>query len=256
MISGSESIVKSKELDYRWIEIYDNKGSDDEVLIAFFDTDNIYSERHLYIRESSPKNISYEASSSLCTYLLEKPLLEIFSVVLNNKIKENLSPRDIPQFSNFLHGTIKIVDILSRSGDFGMTFNEAGEYLTHPGKKTPADIKYGENHSKLAELLGLVIIKKKPSPSKVFLSPVGCIFHELTHEQQELLISRLILRIPVVQSILLSAKSRKTNITNHLQCLSKTTILRRKPNVIFLINYLLPYGEGSFKALLNNIERY
>lgn len=254
-MDSSRERIKPLELINPWLVIYDKNGNDGDYLGVFFRGDFSFYDITCLEDGSYHKDIFHEISIRICNMLLNVSIIDLCKQLTRFEEYINVTPQNIPQFSNLNHGTVKVVDILARSGNLGLTYNEIGEYLTNPGKKAIANKKYGENHSKLAQLLGLVIIKRESAASKVYLSPIGEVFQRINAKEKEKLVSRLILRIPVIQEILISASRGQTKISDHLHSLSMSTLTRRKPNVKQLINLLSTFSEGKMEYWFDNIER-
>ena len=90
-----------------------------------------------------------------------------------------------------------------------------------------ANKKYGENHVKTAESLGLTLSYNR----KYFLSAIGYIFPSLSKYQQDQLISRTVLRNSLVYNVLHKVLNGQTvSIIDEISFLSESTAKRRKNN--------------------------
>jgi len=109
--------------------------------------------------------------------------LESFIVFLKKKVSENilysLVPFDVVQFSNFEDCTCKLVKVLYFSGNKGYSYEEVGGILLDAKRKNLALKKYGENHSKTANVLGLTKIIKINNKTQVFLTNLGIYYYSL-----------------------------------------------------------------------------
>jgi len=150
----------------------------------------------------------------------------------------NVNSHNIPQYSNYDNGTYEMLKYLRMSGDFGPSFTEIGEHFLERGHKPVAYIKYGENHSKLAELLGLVEIKKTDR-KRVYLSEVGKRIEKLEKKQQFDCFTKLAARVPIVQEAvkrgISSPKELEVLLNDYL---SAVTALRRRRNTWILVERL------------------
>lgn len=175
-----------------------------------------------------------ETNEKYCIRLVDT-LLSISTEDINRTIKGcekcQILPKNIPQFSNYENGTLNILKRLRMAGDFGPTFAELGEQFLESGKKESAYKKYGENHAKIAQLLGLVVIVRK-SHSRVYLSQLGKVVESYTIEEQVRIIHRLIFRIPVIKFLIREHKYSSDEVYETLSMfLSPSTAMRRKSNV-------------------------
>lgn len=146
-----------------------------------------------------------------------------------------VSAHNIPQYSSFANGTSEMLKYLRRSGDHGPSFIEIGEHFLESGHNATAYIKYGENHAKLAELLGLVSIKRLDK-KRAFLSDIGREIEKLKIEKQDDCFAKLALKIPIVQeTIRLNIESPKELEAHLVNYISPVTAIRRRKNTWLLI---------------------
>ncbi len=163
-----------------------------------------------------------------------------------------ISPKNIPQYSNLEDGTFKIIEILKKNNS-GMSFNEIGVGLTGSGKKDVAYKKYGENHSKLAELLDLVYITID-SPRKVFLTDLGKLFSRSDLNIKIKILHNQILRIPIIQDIIKNWSDANFNLIEYLnKFLAKSTAIRRTPNIKQLLAFLENTGLSGISKKLKKL---
>lgn len=177
-----------------------------------------------------------EYTKQLVEWMIAQPISNVITKIKQETNRNKPSAANIPQFSNFRDGTFRCVDILSKAGDWGPSFLELGKYLAEQRKKNVAYIKYGENHAKLANLLDLVYINDK-TPRQIFLTCLGKTFLGLTAMDQELLLKRLILRLPIIKEITCSNQMDIKDILG--EYLSKTTAVRRTSNIKTLLDFAL-----------------
>ena len=139
---------------------------------------------------------------------------------------------DVPQFSSIDSATIKFCTLLAVLPSVGYTFEEIGRVL-QPGRTEDvwANRKYGENHAKTAELLGLSFSIER----KYCLSAVGHVFPDLSSDQQDQLLSRMVLRNPLVFNVFHKLlNGLNVSIEDEISFLSESTIKRRKNNTLII----------------------
>ncbi len=168
-----------------------------------------------------------------------------------------MSSGNIPQFSSFYNGNVHLTKILHECGNFGPDFVVLGKYLTGNGKKLGAYRKYGENHAKLGELLGLCFIDTTPRPNKVFLTNLGKIFVHLEDARQKEFVAKISVQIPIVNLVLKKAIRGIVNLRDEMTVyLSKSTLDRRLPNVMCILSNLRYYSNDvEVVQMLRNIVR-
>lgn len=149
-----------------------------------------------------------------------------------------VTKHNIPQYSSYTNGTVELLRYLRMSGDYGPTFLEVGEHFLDNRHKQNAYIKYGENHSKLAEELGIVEIRKI-GKKRVFLTSVGRTIEKLDDVQKEDCIAKMAGMIPIVQeAIKLKITDAKELEALLKKYLSPVTCVRRRRNTWILIEKL------------------
>ena len=130
----------------------------------------------------------------------------------------------------------------------GKTFTEVGILLDNGDEKsTIAQTKYGENHSKLGALLDLTFVETT-GKSNVTLTPIGALLRQMSIEESNNLMKKLMFRIPVIRQLLKNTKyNDKTSITECLKIIpSKITRERRKSSVYALIRTLMETSDYEF----------
>ena len=99
--------------------------------------------------------------------------------------------------------------------------------------------KYGENRSKLAALLDLVVIDKKGGRNcYIHLSSLGEQVYLLENKDREDIICKLFLRIPIIQKSVINDCDFGL-IEKELSVLSKKTQDRRRSDVTNILNYFI-----------------
>ncbi len=149
-----------------------------------------------------------------------------------------IEKKTIPQYSSYANGTFDMLKYLRMSGDYGPTFAEIGEHFLERGHKSTAYIKYGENHAKLAALLGVVEIRKN-GKNHVFLTDLGKTVEKLELSKQKECFIKLSARIPIVQEAIKQGISSANELEVYLKkYLSPITAIRRRRNTWVLIDNL------------------
>ena len=174
-------------------------------------------------------------SENFVRELLETDISEIREYVVSMPQHE-INTYDIPQYSSYEDGTSGMIAFLRMSGNYGPTYCEVGKHFLETGHKEAAYVKYGENHSKLAESLGLVRIERDKK-RKVYLSDIGKTIEKLDISIQKECFTKLSMRIPIIQCALKKQVDNYEALEELLRLyLSATTALRRRKNTMdFLI---------------------
>lgn len=221
-----------------------------ELLIAFFSKslEAEINEKMLYYAYS----FEYEKVNEYIKGLIDIPLEDFISFVLENYKVPYLEASDVLQYSSFDDCTVNICKVFKEAGDKGFTALEAGKLLENDGieRKDGAYLKYGENHSKAAVQLGLLNCLS----NKFFLSCLGYVINDIDITEQRKIITRLILRNKLVQRLLYKAiKNGHSDYNYETGFLSSSTSLRRKSNVRKVIEYLCSTDEIDLSGLLSEI---
>ena len=139
-----------------------------------------------------------------------------------------------------------------------MTYDELGTYLDNGKEKNVvAKRKYGENHSKLAALMDLVVITMPSNAYRVALSVFGTVFNKRNDDEKKKLAAHLLLRVPIIQRMLIDALSSEIDIEDELACLTRQTKKRRKPNIASLLQFIsneLGNESSMLRKALDNIR--
>ena len=164
---------------------------------------------------------------------------------------EAITPKDVFQFSTLEAGTDYVCQALSSARNPGVTFIEAGKLMLNDGtlRKDMAYIKYGENHLKTAEALGLLYELTRT----YFVSCIGEIYLTLNEEERKRLNIRLFLRNKFIARLIKATATGKVDARQFLYMLSDATYIRRKSNLKRIIAYLLESQEYDFSPFANSI---
>ena len=119
-------------------------------------------------------------------------------------IKENkgvIEDDQLTQSSNFAACSSEMCHVIESQGNLGMRFVDIGQQFPQyiKQKNETAYRKYGENQVKTAAQLGLAF----EYYDYWYLTCVGYVYNELDLQQQEALLARTVLRIPLYQDLLL-----------------------------------------------------
>lgn len=179
--------------------------------------------------------------------------IEYFVTYINDNCDcEAIMASDVFQFSSLNDATYNICLMIKSIGNPGLKFKKIGELLLNDGKnRTDVALnKYGENHIKTAESLGLAF---RNDQKYYYLSGLGMLYCDLIANIQQKLLTRLVLRNKLIIQILILAKNEKLNLETFLYDLSRTTYVRRKSNVKRIIKILDDSNEYEFKYIIDNI---
>ena len=219
------SCIQNEEDDFQFIKAFLKR--EDRTEIAF-------------------KNGTSKQIELICNLLLNYDINNIVEA-MDYSFYNYLTSDMIVQFSNFENGTVKLAELLY-SKEEGMTYSEIGRALIG-SEKVGAAIKYGENHSKLAEEFELVTISDH-KPSIVTITNFGKYFAFFDRTEQIKLIKMLCIRDPLVQNLIIKAKREIVYYNDECKCLSESTRIRRRSNVKKLLEMVL---ENVNISIGNNI---
>jgi len=187
--------------------------------------------------------------------IIETEPLAIMEIVAQQDYRVmDVGSRDIPQFSD-VQDACRTVEIMAASEQYDVTFPELGMYLDPTGSRSPAaQQKYGENHFKLAQQLGLLSISKC---GYKFANILGRGFIKIeSQKEKDAVIGKLAMRIPFIQYVIL--KSKDTNgvrvIDELNERLANSTALRRRSNIETLSRYIRGLNDSELNDLLNRVD--
>ncbi|WP_434503696.1 LexA family protein [Prevotella sp.] len=150
---------------------------------------------------------------------------------------KRLDASDITQCSSFEACTTRMCEALNSCDDKGVSFIEVAEILLNDGveRKVGALRKFGENQLKTAKQVGLVY----DLYNTWFLTCIGKVYNELSEEQRNSIMARIILRSPLYYQIFSAAKQKNINVCTYYRFLSPATIIRRTTSVKKLVEICL-----------------
>lgn len=197
-------------------------------------------------------NIHYVNSLEYIKSVLEIPIGTILEYILKNSKRQAIMASDVFQFSDFKNATYNLCQLIKKSNNPGLKHKEIGILLLNDGKERSelALAKYGENHIKTAELLGLAF----KNNNIYYLSTMGMMFDELSEIQQKMLLIRLILRNKLISQIIFVSKEQNIDMETFLYDLSETTYIRRRSNIKYILEILENSTECDFSFLANKIQ--
>lgn len=225
--------------------------SHEEIFASFFSGsfEAEYNQRLMYRDYKLP-------SEEIFDYLhkvMDIPLYEFMDAIITKYSTSHFSTKDIPQFSSFNDATNRICNILKDKGDDGYKYEEIGAFLriADVERNSGANLKYGENHCKIAADFGLVQIRV----GKVcYLSCFGMIYNDLSESEKHDYLSRFVLRNNFINWLINKAAAHEVNLEEEMSILSPSTIKRRKPNVKYYLDLLKGQNDSQIDSLLSNIQ--
>ena len=184
---------------------------------------------------------------------------EFFTQKYEKKINKDILYYDFPkeEVTAYVEQVInepvdRFVAYINGVNNPGLNFQEIGRLLQDDGieRKVGAYVKYGENHTKTAQTLGLAF----ELCNTYYLSGVGYIFIELNEEDREKLLTRMILRSKLFTRMMQASVNGKVNMREFLYMLSDSTYVRRRSNVKKMMGYLIQSDEYDFTEFIDIIE--
>ena len=219
------------------------------ILDAFYSRtyENDINKKMLYYNYDFPT----EEVESYVRKILCVPVEQFIQRDIELETTEAITPKDVFQFSTLEAGTDHICRALNEVGNPGVTFIQAGRLLLNDGmvRKDVAYIKYGENHLKTAEALGLLY----ELAHTYFVSCIGMLYYNFTEEERFNLNVRLFLRNKFIARLLKASAKSKVDARQFLYMLSDSTYIRRKSNIKCILRYLQTSSEYDFSDIVNNI---
>lgn len=184
--------------------------------------------------------------------VINEPVDRFVAYIKGLTAKSRIETGDVIQFSNIEDATINFCEKVNEVNNPGLNFQEIGRLLQDDGieRKVGAYVKYGENHTKTAQTLGLAF----ELCNTYYLSGVGYIFIELNEEDRKKLLTRMILRSKLFTRMMQASVNGKVNMREFLYMLSDSTYVRRRSNVKKMMGYLIQSDEYDFTEFIDIIE--
>jgi len=204
----------------------------------------------LFVNQKPYINADFD-SFLLLDLLLNISTNDVFAVIKSHQA--SLTPvvsNNIPQFSN-VDEIFSVLRIVIDSEIEDLSYKKIGYYLCAKVAKVGAQVKYGENHYKLAAQLGLVTFAKPFTATDI-----GLAFYLTDNTiKRQAIKKHLALRIPIIQQALLLADTNTIVDMGALMCqyISQSTMLRRRSNVRELMQYIMDIADVPTQHRLNNI---
>ena len=223
-----DKIIEQKgnyEIEKKFIELYFNKEID--ILCLKYDISECHTKK--------------DEIAQYIMYILKKySINEIVDILKEYPTSEESTSENIPQAHTFkcINETLDILYKLKY--DDKINFSKLGHNLRKDELMNElAYKKYGENRSKLAALLDLVVIDKKGGRNcYIHLSSLGEQVYLLENKDREDIICKLFLRIPIIQKSVINDCDFGL-IEKELSVLSKKTQDRRRSDVTNILNYFI-----------------
>lgn len=212
-----------------WKKAKDNDEHIEDFLIRYLDTD---PESEIVFEEGARADVL-----TAIKLLLSIP---IASFIKNITHPYEFTTKDVFQYSKLDDAIDTLCNILEYEEHL-LSYEEVGHRLVHAPHQY-ANIKYGENHSKTAALLSLVVIKHVPERkcNMVHISSLGSVMTLLDKEEKEEIIRRLAIRNPFIKALIYKAKCGEASYVKEVsKVLSGQTIIRRKHNNEIVLNMVL-----------------
>lgn len=240
--------MKCKQKGLCWDNLCNKPDTEKELLKAYFT-----KEIDLLCLNYNNSECSIDqkvAAAILCNILNKYTIDEIVYLIRDSSNREKVAHDNIPQYSKIDDAFYKVAKILIDSGVEYMDFNTLGYYLEKNDdvdKKKPGALKkYGENHAKLAALMDLIYIGKEGIKSEVRVTELGRVIYTLGKVEQDDLLYKLCLRIPIIQNKFIETTEIDT-IERDFLILSEKTQKRRGSNVHNMVRSILERSESLVK---------
>ena len=237
-----------------WARFATGESSTEEVLAAYY-AKNLDI---VWLASAGEMSSGEGLSKELFSLLREASLRQVFHAVCSLQPCELITAANIPQFSNLeaLDAAVRILTLIGEP----LTFEKLGIYLTGDrGKKATANIKFGENHGKLATLLDLADVKGERRGIEIVASPFSDLYCALPDDEKQNMLAKLCFRIPVIRELLCDAAKADDGepvyIEDYLRPLSDSTKKRRAPNVAGLLRLIDGQCGTEDRALSVAISR-
>lgn len=196
--------------------------------------------RKLFIEEVAPD----ESKAPKYIEMLRRIKSDEVLLFLSGQEKlPEIKSTNIPQFSNIddLNGVLDIV----YSTD-NIAFEDIGYYF-YPESKLHAQWKYGENHYKMAALLGLTSLDKP-----YHVTDFGVEYMKIPQNERNEIRNKLIWRVPIVQQIMIRSINNELKPIDVLtQYLAISTAKRRHSNVHVMVNLVVDSLETNAKVKIS-----
>ena len=171
-----------------------------------------------------------DKSKILLEILKKYKCSEILELIGHEFAPYPITKADPSQFSDFKDAYYSVPFLLANCGKTDVDYNQMGYMLRSEKRKEVADKKYGENHMKTAAQLGLCRFAK----CRANANALGSNFVKLNERDMKAVLPKLCLYIPYIQNYFMAGATDEVR-EEILSILSKTTQIRRRPNVNLII---------------------
>lgn len=179
-----------------------------------------------------------KAVNILISSLMNVSIQQLRSEFKSCKDLKIIEKSNIPQFSNFATAAVCVPEVLVRSKTV-LSYKELGAELSPDSKSKYAMEKYGENHGKLAALLGLAEIKKGAGCNKFIPSALSNRYCQMAQCDKMVLLTRLCYRIPFVQHAVVTDNPEQFVSDSLRTLLAPSTFNRRISNAQEILAFAL-----------------
>lgn len=183
--------------------------------------------------------------------IISEPIERYVAYIKALKEREQVTSKDVFQFSDLSDATVVICEKIKAHNNPGVRYIDVGKILLDDGKvrKDGAYTKYGENHVKTAEAMGLFFELSRT----YFLSCLGYVYCDLSDDDRQKLLTRLLLRNRLIIRMMQASENGNVNAREFLYMLSDSTYLRRKSNIKAVLNILNSSEEYDFTNFVGKI---
>ena len=212
-----------------WYDKRKNKQCDHDYIVSFIRS--TYESVHPLLSGNSTDLATAFAAIS------QVPIEEMLDVVKTEENSKELTPADVPCFSNIDMGAHRLNELLEFEPN-GLSFSDAGYQLMN-SIQDGARKKYGENHSKLAAIMSLVEISYAHRTALITPTVWGKFLSNYELAQKKNVLQKLLLRDSCIKTIVKQALNGPTDYREVVFFLAKSTAIRRRSNVKYLVEYVL-----------------
>ncbi len=235
---------------------YETSDNNSEDLLDSFFTCEFDNNNSIYVEQDPNQELELEQETiSYIKSLCDIPYIEYINYVSINRLPAKWGTADITQNSNIDDCHKDICRAIIQQGNVGLDFLEIGKCLLCDGieRNIGAYRKYGENHVKSAEQLGLTFEHK----GLWYLTCYGKVFGKLEPRLQNNFMARILLRNPFYANIISDASIHQIKISSYMDELSESTRIRRIPSVKKMLNIIMracDVNEKVYYRLFDSIN--
>ena len=232
--ANKTSCKNCKRSGNTWKELIEDENRHEELLRKYFSKE-IDLQCLRYCNSECDQN-GETLAKQFIQILLKTSVSKIVEIIRSTKSRESVTAENIPQFSDLATAMYLVPKVLCET-HAPISYAKMGRAILGGEKNDIADKKYGENHGKLAALLDLAVVSKDSVSATIYQSVLGEAFCSLSMQEKDEILTRLCLRIPIIQNAMCS-NDEELSLQNDMAILSATTRTRRMSNVRDLINFV------------------